>query len=150
MGAVFVSDAIYEAFMNIDEPGVELTHGYTYSGHPLACAAGMATLSIYEQEDLFSRAATLNDHWMDSALNLRDTAKVIDVRCFALMAAVEMEPRSGEPMQRGIEVAKICYENGIWIRNIGDALVLSPPLIISEEEITRTFEVMANAIEQTK
>jgi beta-alanine--pyruvate transaminase len=150
MGAVFVSDAIYDAFMNVDEPGVELTHGYTYSGHPLACAAGMATLSIYEQEGLFSRAVTLNDHWMDSALKVRDAAKVIDVRCFALMAAVEMEPRPGEPMQRGIEAAKICYENGIWVRNIGDSLVLSPPLIISEEEITRTFEVIASAIEQTK
>lgn len=150
MGAVFVSDDIYEAFMNVDEPGVELAHGYTYSGHPLACAAGMATLDIYEQEDLFSRAATLNDHWMDSALQLRDHAKVIDVRCFALMAAIEMEARPGEPMQRGVEAAKICYENGIWIRNIGDSLVLSPPLIISEDEITRTFEVMAKAIDQTK
>jgi beta-alanine--pyruvate transaminase len=150
MGAVFVSDAIYEAFMNVDEPGVELNHGYTYSGHPLACAAGMATLDIYEQEDLFSRAATLNDHWMDSALKTRDAANVIDVRCFALMAAVEMEPRPGEPMQRGVEAGKICYENGIWVRNIGDSLVLSPPLIISEEEITRTFEVITSAIEQTK
>lgn len=150
MGAVFVSDQIYDGFMNIDEPGVELPHGYTYSGHPLACAAGQATLSIYEEEGLFSRAASLHDHWMDSALSLRDMSLVIDVRCFALMAAIEMEPRSGEPMQRGIEAAKICYENGIWVRNIGDALVLSPPLIISEEEITRVFQVIADAIEQTQ
>jgi beta-alanine--pyruvate transaminase len=149
MGAVFVNDAIYDAFMSIDESGVELAHGYTYSGHPLACAAGMATLDIYEQEDLFPRAARLNEHWIESAFQLRDLAKVIDIRCFALMAAVEMEARPGEPMQRGVEAGKICYENGIWIRNIGDALVLSPPLIISEEEISRTFEVIAQAIDQT-
>ncbi|MCH7741260.1 MAG: aspartate aminotransferase family protein [Proteobacteria bacterium] len=149
MGAVFVSDTVYDAFMSIDESGVELAHGYTYSGHPLACAAGMATLDIYEREDLFARAAMLNDHWMDSALELRDLAKVIDIRCFALMAAIEMEPRPGEAMQRGVEAGKICYENGVWVRNIGDALVLSPPLIINEEEISRTFEVIAKAIEQT-
>jgi beta-alanine--pyruvate transaminase len=149
MGAVFVSDAIYDAFMNVDEPGVELAHGYTYSGHPLACAAGMATLDIYEQENLFPRAKDLNDLWMDSALKLKDVSKVIDVRCFALMAAIEMAPRPGEPMQRGIEVAKICYEKGYFFRNIGDSIVLSPPLIISEKEITEVFDVMSEAIEQT-
>jgi len=149
MGAVFVSDTIYDAFMNVEEPGVELAHGYTYSGHPLACAAGMATLDIYEQENLFSRASTLNDHWMDSALKLKDISKVIDIRCFALMAAIEMEPRPGAPMQRGIEVTKICYEKGYFLRNIGDAIVLSPPLIISEDEITQLFQTIGNAIEQT-
>ena len=149
MGAVFVSDDIYDAFMSIEEPGIELAHGYTYSGHPLACAAGMATLDIYEQENLFARATVLNDHWMDSALKLKDLAKVIDIRCFALMAAIEMEPRPGEAMQRGIEVTKICYEKGYFIRNIGDALVLSPPLIITDEEITQVFEVIGDAIEQT-
>ena len=91
----------------------------------------------------------LNDHWMDRALELRGLAKVIDIRCFALMAAIEMEPRPGEAMQRGVDAGKICYENGVWVRNIGDALVLSPPLIITEEEISHTFEVIAKAIEQT-
>ncbi len=150
MGAVFVSDDIYDTFMNVDEPGVELTHGYTYSGHPLACAAGMATLDIYESESLFPRAATLNDHWMNCAMKLQSVNNVIDVRCFALMAAVEMAPRPGEPMKRGAEAGQICYENGVWVRNIGDSLVLSPPLVITEEEITRVFDVIAKAIDQTR
>ncbi len=149
MGAVFVNDTIYEAFMGMDESGIELSHGYTYSGHPLACAAGMATLDIYEQENLFPRAATLNDHWMDSALGLSGLEKVIDIRCFALLAAIEIEPRADAAMQRGTEAAKICYENGIWVRNIGDVLVLSPPLIITEAEISHIFEVIGQAIEQT-
>ncbi|NIQ95620.1 MAG: aminotransferase class III-fold pyridoxal phosphate-dependent enzyme, partial [Desulfuromonadales bacterium] len=70
MGAVFVSDEIYETFMATEEPGVELNHGYTYSGHPLACAAGMATLDIFDKEGLFTRASTLHDHWTDNALRL--------------------------------------------------------------------------------
>ncbi len=150
MGAVFVSDDIYDTFMSVDEPGVELTHGYTYSGHPLACAAGMATLDIYENEKLFPRAATLNDHWMDSAMELESIDKVIDVRCYALMAAIEMAPRPGEPMKRGMEAGQICYENGVWARNIGDSLVLSPPLVISETEITKIFDVIASAIDETR
>lgn len=149
MGAVFISDAIYDAFMSVEEPGVELAHGYTYSGHPLACAAGMATLDIYEQENLFPRASILNDHWMDTAMTLKGVDKVIDVRCFALMAAIEMEARPKEPMQRGIEASKICYDNGVWVRNIGDSLVLSPPLIVTEEEISHIFEVIAKAIDET-
>ncbi len=150
MGAVFVSEQIYDCFMNIDDPGVELTHGYTYSGHPLACAAGMATLDIYEQENLFPRAMELHDLWMDCALELRDLPNVIDIRCFALLAAIEMTPRPGEPGQRGADAARICYENGLWARNIGDALVLSPPLIISSDEIKHTFGVIAAAIEQAR
>lgn len=149
MGGVFVSDAIYDAFMESGEAGVELTHGYTYSGHPLACAAGMATLEIYEEEALFTRALELHEHWMDCAMALKDLKNVIDIRCFALIGAVEMASRPGEPMQRGIEAGKHCYKNGIWARNIGDALVLSPPLIISKDEISKIFEVMAEAIEAT-
>ncbi len=149
MGAVFVSDEIYDTFMDSGEDGVELTHGYTYSGHPVACAAGMATLDIYEEESLLTRAADLNEHWMNCALSVQGVEKVIDIRCYALLAAVEMQPRPGEPMARGVEAARICYEKGVWVRNIGDALVLSPPLIVSKDEITRIFEVISQAIEQT-
>lgn len=149
MGAVFVADEIYEGFMSVDEPGVELNHGYTYSGHPLACAAAMATLDIYEQEGLFTRAIELNDHWMDNALRLQGEPNVIDVRCLAFIGAVELAPRRGQPMQRGMEAGKRCYENGVWVRNIGDALVLSPPLIISEEEITRVFDTILEAVRNT-
>ncbi len=150
MGGVLVSDEIYQTFMEIDDPGVELNHGYTYSGHPVACAAGLATLQIYEDEGLFNRADEVGDLWMDSALALQDEDKVIDIRCMPLIGAIEMAPRPGAPMQRGIEAGKRCYDKGVWIRNIGDALVLSPPLIIKEEEIVRIFEVIREAIRETE
>lgn len=146
MGAVFVSDDIYQAFMSIEEPGVELNHGYTYSGHPLACAAGMATLDIYENEKLFDRARELEDHWMDNALLLKGEPHVIDVRCIGLMGAIELSPRKGAPMQRGIEASSKCYEKGLWVRNIGDTLVFSPPLIITREEISHIFDVIINVV----
>ncbi|MDC1298680.1 aspartate aminotransferase family protein [Pseudomonadales bacterium] len=146
MGGVFVSDAIFERFMDTDVPGVELSHGYTYSGHPVACAAGMATLDIYEQEGLFERPRALQDPWQDAALGLSDLPNVIDVRCFALLGAIELAPLDGAPMQRGAAVAKRCYEKGAWVRPIGDSLVLSPPLIISEAEIKRIFDIIGEAI----
>lgn len=150
MGAVFISDEIHDTFMNNSAPGIELFHGYTYSGHPLACAAGMATLDIYEEENLFQRVLELEDHWMDTALKLQGEPNVIDVRCMGLIGAVEMSPRDGAPMARGIEVGKKCYEKGFWVRNIGDAMVFSPPLIITEEEITLLFETVAEAIRSTE
>jgi beta-alanine--pyruvate transaminase len=146
MGGVFVSDTIFERFMDTDVPGVELSHGYTYSGHPVACAAGMATLDIYEQEGLFERPKALQDTWQDAALSLSDFPNVIDVRCFALLGAIELAPLDGAPMQRGAAVAKRCYEKGAWVRPIGDSLVLSPPLIISEAEIKRIFGIIGEAI----
>ncbi|MDA0790284.1 MAG: aspartate aminotransferase family protein [Proteobacteria bacterium] len=146
MGGVFVSDTIYETFMSKSAAGVELFHGYTYSGHPLACAAGLATLDIYESEGLFTRGLELNDHWMDSVLALAELPNVIDVRCMGLICAVEMAPRDGEPMQRGAEAARRCYESGVWVRNIGDILVASPPLIISTEEISLIFDTMRESI----
>lgn len=149
MGGVFVTDEIYNTFMSIEAPGVELNHGYTYSGHPVACAAGMATLDIYEEENLFPRALTLADHWMDSALNLQGEPNVIDVRCLPLIGAIELKPRQGAPMQRGIEVGKKCYKKGAWFRNIGDTIVLSPPLIITEEEISHVFDILREAIRET-
>ncbi len=149
MGAVFVSDTIYDTFMSSSQPGVELNHGYTYSGHPLACAAGMATLDIYEQERLFDRPIALYPHWENSAMSLKGVKHVIDVRCFALIGAIEMAPRPGEPGARGAEAAKQCYDNGAWVRAIGDSLVLSPPLIISEAEITDIFAIIYDAIEAT-
>ena len=144
--AVFVSDEIYDTFMSVEDPGVELNHGYTYSGHPVACAAGNATLDIYEQEKLFQRVNKIGDHWMDSALNLKGLRNVIDIRCLPLIGAIELAPRAGEPGARGAEVGKLCYENGLWARNIADAIVLSPPLIVTEEEITQIFDIIGNAI----
>ena len=149
MGGVFVTDEIYDTFMHMEEPGVELNHGYTYSGHPVACAAAIATLDIYEEEKLFSRADILADLWMDTALSLRDEPHVIDIRCYPLIGAIELAPREGEPMQRGIEVGRRCYEKGAWVRNIGDVIVLSPPLIITEEQIIEIFEIIRASIRET-
>ncbi|MCB1691982.1 MAG: aspartate aminotransferase family protein [Pseudomonadales bacterium] len=146
MGAVFVSDTIFDAFMAMPDPGVELNHGYTYSGHPLACAAAMATLDIYESEDLFTRARDLNDHWMDSALKLQQAPNVTDIRCLGFIGAIDLAARDGAPAARGMDVARRCYENGVWMRNIGDTLVLSPPLIITREEITQIFDTINEAI----
>lgn len=146
MGAVFVNDDIYNTFMSIEEPGVELNHGYTYSGHPVACAAGMATLDIYENESLFSKALETEDHWMDAALSLKDSPNVIDVRCIGLIGAIELSPRPGAPMQRGVEAGKKCYDKGLWVRNIGDILVFSPPLIITKAEITQMFAIIGEVL----
>jgi beta-alanine--pyruvate transaminase len=109
----------------------------------------MATLDIYEQERLFERPKALYPHWESSAMSLKGVKHVIDVRCFALIGAIEMAPRPGEPGARGAEAAKHCYDNGAWVRAIGDSLVLSPPLIISEEEITDIFTIIHDAIEAT-
>jgi beta-alanine--pyruvate transaminase len=106
----------------------------------------MATLDIYEQEGLFERPKALQDPWQDAALGLSDLPNVIDVRCFALLGAIELAPLDGAPMQRGAAVAKRCYEKGAWVRPIGDSLVLSPPLIISEAEIKRIFDIIGEAI----
>ncbi len=145
MGAVFVSKTIYDTFMSIDEPGVELSHGYTYSGHPVACAAGNATLDIYEKEGLFNRVNDLGDHWMDTMLSLRDLPNLIDIRTLPLIGAVEFAPIPGSPGQRGADIAKRCYEKGLWCRNILDALVMSPPLVITEDQITFMFETIREA-----
>jgi beta-alanine--pyruvate transaminase len=149
MGGVLVTDDIYDTFMSTPESGVELNHGYTYSGHPLACAAAAAALDIYEEEKLFSRVETLGEHWMNEALSLKNESKVIDVRCLPLIGAIEVAPRSGAPMQRGIEIAKKCYDKGLWARNIGDAIVLSPPLIITKEQITEVFAIIQESIRET-
>ena len=147
MGGVFVSDEIYEAFMSTEDAGPELSHGYTYSGHPLACAAGMATLSIYEDEGLLTRAQDLQNHWISSALGLQDHRHVIDIRAFALMGAIELAPHPDAPMRRGAALSAACYKRGLWARNIGDALVLSPPLIVTEAQITEIFDVISDALE---
>jgi beta-alanine--pyruvate transaminase len=149
MGAVLVSDAIYQLFMERSRPGVELFHGYTYSGHPVACAAAMATLDIYEYEELFDRGRLLDTLWMDEAMKLRADPRVIDIRGMGLIAAIELAPRKGEPMARGPEISRRCYEKGCWVRNVGDTLVLSPPLIIREEEIATLFGTIAEAMSET-
>jgi beta-alanine--pyruvate transaminase len=135
MGAVFVRDAVYDAFMKGPENAIELFHGYTYSAHPAACAAALAALDIYERENLLTRAAALASHWESAVHSLRDLPHVIDIRNIGLVAAIELEPREGAPSARAYEALTKAFDQGLLIRVTGDTIALSPPLIISEEQI---------------
>jgi len=145
MGAVFVRDALFDAFMQGPE-GIELFHGYTYSGHPLACAAGIATLDTCDEEGLFTRAASLEKHWEDAAHALRHARHVIDVRNFGLMAGIELEPRAGAPGRRAYEAFVKAFEAGVLIRVTGDIIALSPPLIVEKTEIDRLFDCIREVL----
>jgi beta-alanine--pyruvate transaminase len=146
MGAVFVKNEMYEAFMRGPE-GIELFHGYTYSGHPLACAAGIATLETYEEEGLLTRAASLEKHFEDRAHALKGAPHVIDVRNCGLMAAVELAPRPGQPGKRAYEAFLKAFDAGVLIRYTGDTLALSPPLIVEPAQIDRLFGCIREALQ---
>ena len=146
MGAVFVRDGIYDAFMKGPESAIELFHGYTYSAHPVACAAGLATQQIYAREGLLTRGAELAKKWEDAVHSLRGAPHVIDIRNLGLVAAIEFEPRAGAPGTRGYDVFVKAFEKGILVRASGDIIALSPPLIVEpahiDELITRLNEVV--------
>jgi beta-alanine--pyruvate transaminase len=146
MGAVFVKNEMYEAFMRGPE-GIELFHGYTYSGHPLACAAGIATLETYEEEGLLTRAASLEKHFEDRAHALKGAPHVIDVRNCGLMAAVELAPRPGQPGKRAYEAFLKAFDAGVLVRYTGDTLALSPPLIVEPAQIDRLFGCIREALQ---
>jgi beta-alanine--pyruvate transaminase len=145
MGAVFVSDAIYDAFMKGPD-GIELFHGYTYSGHPLACAAGMGALDTYEEEGLLERAASLEKYWQDAIHGLKDARHVVDIRNIGLMGAIELEPRPGEPGKRAFEAFVKVFEASVLIRYTGDILAFSPPLIVEKAQIDRIFETVRSVL----
>ncbi|MTH96996.1 aspartate aminotransferase family protein [Roseibium sp. RKSG952] len=139
MGAVYCSKEIYEAFMTGPDHMIELFHGYTYSAHPVACAAALATLDTYEEEGLLTRAGELAQHWEDGLHSLKDCPNVIDIRNLGLIGAIELEPIAGEPTKRAFSAFLKAYEDGILIRTTGDIIALSPPLIISEAQIDELF-----------
>jgi beta-alanine--pyruvate transaminase len=145
MGAVFVKNSVYEAFMQGSD-GIELFHGYTYSGHPLACAAGIGTLDTYEEEGLLERAASLEKYWEDAIHGLKDARHVVDIRNLGLMGAVELEPRPREPGKRAFEAFVKVFEAGVLIRYTGDILAFSPPLIIEKAQIDRIFETVRKVL----
>jgi beta-alanine--pyruvate transaminase len=148
MGAVAVSDAIFNAFMTGgNEAAIELSHGYTYSGHPVACAAAIATLDLYRSEDLFSRAEAMSPHFEKAAHALRDAPHVIDIRSMGLVAGIELAARDGQPGARGYETFVRCFENGTLVRVTGDIIALSPPLIISAQQIEDLFSAVRNTLE---
>ncbi|POF30053.1 aspartate aminotransferase family protein [Roseibium marinum] len=140
MGAVFCSADIYNAFMTGPEHMIELFHGYTYSAHPLACAAALATLDTYDEEGLLTRASDLAQYWEDGLHGLKDCPHVIDIRNLGLIGAVELEPIAGEPTKRAFSAFLKAYDDGLLIRTTGDIIALSPPLIISKDQIDELFE----------
>jgi beta-alanine--pyruvate transaminase len=146
MGAVFAQRKIYDAFMQGPENAIELFHGYTYSAHPAACAAALATLDIYAKEGLLTRAATLAPQWEDAVHSLRGAPFVIDVRNYGLVAAVELEPRPGKPGARAFDVFVKGFERGVMVRQTGDVIALSPPLIVEPKQIARIVEILGDVI----
>ncbi len=135
MGAVLVRREVHNAVLDATLQGIEFFHGYTYSGHPLACAAGLAALDVYEGEGLFERAAALAGHWEEAVHGLRDLPHVVDVRNLGLVAGIELAPRPGAPGARGFEIFLACFAAGVLVRVTGDTVALSPPLIIEREQI---------------
>ena len=128
---------------------VELFHGYTYSAHPLACAAALATLDVFAEDDLFARAKALAPKWEAALHGLKDFPNVIDIRNLGLMGAVEMTPRDGAPSTRAFDIYLKCYEKGLLVRQTGDIIALSPPLIVSEEQIDDMTSILGDAIRET-
>jgi beta-alanine--pyruvate transaminase len=142
MGGVLVKKSVYDAFMHGPD-GIELFHGYTYSAHPVACAAGIAALEIYEREGLLTRVRTLAKTWEEAAHGLKGLPNVIDVRSYGLMAGIELAPITGKTGARGYDTFLKCYERGMLTRQSGDTIALSPPLIIEPAQIGQIFDTLA-------
>jgi beta-alanine--pyruvate transaminase len=147
MGAVLVSKKIYDAFMQ-GPPGIELFHGYTYSAHPIACAAGLASLDIYQREGLLTRARSMAPAFEQAVHGLRGLPHVIDVRNYGLVAGIELEPIAGSPGARAFNVYLKCFERGLLIRTTGDIIALSPALIIEPKHIDELIGILAPAIRE--
>jgi beta-alanine--pyruvate transaminase len=146
MGGVAVKNEIYDAVVHGSPDGIELFHGYTYSGHPLASAAAIATLDLHRSDDLPGRARAMEGYFEDAAHSLKGTDKVIDVRNIGLVAGIELTPRAGKPGARAMEVFRTCFDNGVLTRVTGDIIALSPPLIAEKQHIDRIFGTLADAI----
>ncbi|MDE1934071.1 aspartate aminotransferase family protein [Bradyrhizobium sp.] len=147
MGGVLVRDTIHDAFMNGPEHAIELTHGYTYSAHPLACAAGLATLDIYRDEKLFEHARALEPKWTDAIFSLKNEPNVVDIRTVGLTAGIDLAPRPDQPGKRGFDALNSAFfDNDLMLRIAGDTLALTPPLIVSEAQIGEIVEKVAKVI----
>ena len=146
MGAVLAQQKIHDAFMTGPEHLIEFFHGYTYSAHPLACAAGLATLDTYAEDGLLTRAAKMQDEFAKALHSLRDEPNVIDVRNIGLVGGVELKPLPGEPAKRAFNVFLDCWEQGLLIRTTGDTVALSPPLIIESGHIERIIDTLKGAL----
>ncbi|MEJ8571791.1 aspartate aminotransferase family protein [Microbaculum marinum] len=148
MGGVIVRKHVYDAFMNGPEHVIELFHGYTYSAHPIAVAAGLATLDVYRDEGLFERAGELEEEWADAAMSLKDKRNVVDIRTIGLVAAIDLESRPGAVGARAYEAMdRAFHDHGIMIRVTGDTIALSPPLTISRDEMAGLFDGLGRLLD---
>jgi len=147
MGGVIVRKPIYDAFMRGPEHAIELFHGYTYSAHPLACAAALATLDLYRAEGLFERARSLEPFWADAAMTLRGLPGVLDIRTVGLTAGIDLASRPDAFGRRAYEaMARAFHDESLLIRTTGDTIALTPPLIVSEQEVGEIFEKVSRVI----
>ena len=147
MGGVLVRKGIHDAFMHGPEHAVEFFHGYTYSAHPLAVAAGLATLDLYRDEGLFERARKLEPVWYDACMSLKGLPNVLDIRCVGLTFGIDLASKPDAVGKRGFEaMERGFHDEGIMLRAVGDSLAMSPPLIISEAQIGEVFEKTARVI----
>jgi beta-alanine--pyruvate transaminase len=149
MGAVFSHRKIYDALMQGPENSIELFHGYTYSAHPISCAAALATLEVYTKEGLLTRASTLGQHLENALHAMRGLPHIVDIRNYGLIGGVELEARPGKPGSRGYEVFLKCFERGVFVRQTGDTIAMSPPLIIETKQIDRIVDTLATVIRET-
>ena len=150
MGAVFARQNIHDAFMNGPEHLIEFFHGYTYSGHPLACAAALATLDTYADEALLTRGTRLAQTFEDAVHSLRDAPHVIDIRNCGLVGGIELEPLPGQPGKRAFDVFLRCWERGLLIRTTGDTIALSPPLILETAHIEQIVGTLRDVLNQAR
>ena len=150
MGGVLTTGAIHDAFMNGPDHAIELFHGYTYSGNPVASAAGLATLDTYAEEGLFQRAADLAPKWETALHSLKGLPHVIDIRNLGLVGAVELEAIPGQPGKRGFDAFLKAYDAGILIRVTGDIIALSPPLIVSEAQIDELVGKLGDVLKKVE
>ncbi len=146
MGAVLVKDEIHDAFMTGPEHLIEFPHGYTYSGHPLACAAGLGTLDTYAEDGLLTRAGEMQSYFAQAVHSLRGEPHVIDIRNIGLVAGIELAPLPGAPAMRAFNVFLDCYEKGVFVRTTGDTVAMSPPLIIERSQIDQLVETLRGAL----
>ena len=149
MGGVGVKDEIYQTMTKNSDTPIELFHGYTYSGHPLATAAALATLDAYQEEGMFARSAKLSEYFADGAHSLKGRPYVKDIRTIGLATGIELEPDPDKPGARAYEVMKLAWDKGLMVRISGDTLAFSPPLIINKQEIDQIFGTIAEVLNTT-
>ena len=149
MGGVFVQSFIHDAFMTGPEWMLDFFHGYTYSGHPMACAACIGTLDTYQEEGLLTRVTEVAAYWEERLHALKGLPHIIDIRNIGLIGAIEFEPIPGEPTKRAYDRFIKAFENNILVRQTGDIIALSPPLIISKSEIDHLLDTLTMVLKTT-